>query len=116
MPGGERHVDVPAQQVDLEPARLPVAVAQQHDGRGVLGLDRLTGAVGERAGVLDEVGRAAGGWGPRVPQTSTTSSTSTGASSGQHRDADGAAGVLADVAEHLAEQLRGAVGDAAAGR
>ncbi len=86
---GERHVDVPPQQVDLEPAGLPVTVAQQHHRRGVPGLDGLAAAVVVRLRVLDEVGRQPP---RRVHQTSTRSSTSTGASSGSTGHADGDCG------------------------
>src|SRR5690606_9168084 len=74
------HVEVTAEQVDLQRTRLGGGpLAHQHDRRGVARLRGRAGAVEEAPHLLRQVRRELT---EDVHQTSTTSSTSTGESSG----------------------------------
>ena len=107
MPAGERHRGLPAQQVDLGPARSP--------GRSSTTVAALRGSAGSRlpsaycACLRDELRRQRELAAPTLDLDDQLDLDRR--VQRQHRYADGRAGVDAGLAEDLAEQLGGAVGD-----
>ena len=97
------------EEVDLQPALRSVPVAQQHDRAGVPGLARAPWSRRRTPGRSPPAARAAGASGPLSrPRRPSRPRRARPAAA---RDADRGARVAAGVAEHLADELRGAVGD-----